>query len=437
MSMFRMVSKNRFSLQQTRFRMSVVLVLAAGAVLALAGGASEAAVTPSTSTVGQADDILIGAPLPLSGAGASFGQPYLKSMQMTVDAINGRGGIKSLGGAKLRLLVADDQGQAARSVQLLNQMAAQGVSAFIGPMLSATVIPSVNTFSRLQIPFVGPQLDNEVTDQGSRYAFRVSNRATGWAGNVFQFLRAKNKTAQIKSIGIVGINVPPGSSTTDVLEKGSKRLGWRTTKIDYDQRTTLDFSPIVARLRSANPDLVAGYQNPNDAILFAKAIGEQSWRPKHGFIWIVGGQQLPSFMRAVGSVANNWIVANYVGPIIKTKLASAPLRTMARRFEAQTGDPMTAISGAGPAIITTLAAGIQKAKSRDPRKIRDAIASLRWKNGRLAPWPFYSFAGGVRFIANGDNVAFRPTFTQLHATRGQTAVYPDDLATGKLVWPAR
>jgi branched-chain amino acid transport system substrate-binding protein len=436
MSMFRTVTNQGFLLQKRHFRLATV-VGATAATMLVAGGASQAAVEPLASQKQQVDDVLIGAPLPLSGAGASFGNPYLKSMQMTVDAINARGGIKSLGGAKLRLIVADDQGQAARSVQLLNQMAAQGVSAFIGPMLSATVIPSVNTFSRLQIPFVGPQLDNEVTDQGSRYTFRVANRASGWAANVFQFFRAKKITPQIKSIGIVGINVPPGSSTTAVLEKSSKRLGWNTTKIDYDQRTTLDFAPIVARLRSANPDIVAGYQNPNDAILFAKAIGEQSWRPKLGFIWIVGGQQLPSFMRSVGAVANNWIVANYVGPITQTKRASAALRNMARKFQAETGDPMTAISGAGPSTITVLAAGIQKAKSRDPQKIRDAIASLRWKNGRFAPWPFYSYAGGVRFIENGDNIAFRPTFTQLHATRGQTAVYPDDLATGKLVWPAR
>lgn len=406
-----------------------VAVALLGWTASQASGRSHAAAAPA--------DILIGAPLPLSGAGAAFGTTYLKSMQLTVDAINARGGISSLGGAKLRLLTADDQGNPARAIQLLNEMGSQGVSAFVGPMLSATVIPSVGTFSRLQIPFVGPQLDNAVTDQKSEYVFRVSNRATGWAANVFQFLRAVKLTPKIKSIGIVGINVPPGTSTTDVMAASARKLGWNVTKIDYDQRTTLDFAPIVSRLADANVDLIAGYQNPNDSILFAKAIGAQSWRPGSGFIWVIGGQQLPSFMTSVGSTANNWLVANYVGPITKQKGASAPLRALAKTYLNQTKADMTAIAGGGPSIITVLAAGILKAKSRNPQKIRDAIASLNWKSAKDAPFPYYSFAGGVKFIANGDNIRFRPTFTQLHATKGQTAVHPPSLATGKLVLPAR
>ncbi len=423
-----------------RGRHNLVAVVGVCALAAALIGwtASRASARPARTTGSAAPaDILIGAPLPLSGAGAAFGTTYLKSMQMTVDAINAGGGIKSLGGAKLRLLTADDQGNAARDVQLLNEMASQGVTAFVGPMLSATVIPSVSTFTRLQIPFVGPQLDNAVTDQGSRFVFRVSNRANGWAANVFQFLRAQKLTPKIKSIGVVGINVPPGTSTTDSIAASSKKLGWQVTKIDYDQRTTLDFAPIVQRLASANVDLIAGYQNPNDSILFAKAIGAQSWRPRLGFIWVIGGQQLPSFMTSVGSIANNWLVANYVGPIAKQQGASPQLRRLAAKFQEESNAEMTAIAGGGPSIITVLAAGIDKAKSRDPKKVRDAIAALNWKSAKDAPFPYYSFAGGVKFIANGDNIRFQPTFTQLNATKGQTAVYPPALATGKLVLPAR
>jgi branched-chain amino acid transport system substrate-binding protein len=421
---------------RTRRRLFPAVGLAAA--LALASSASLASARPlAGSTANAPADVLIGAPMPLSGAGAAFGTPYLKSLQMTVDAINARGGIKSLGGAKLRLVTADDQGDPARDVQLLNEMASQKVSAFAGPLLSATVIPSVSTFTRLQIPFVGPQLDNAVTDQGSKYVFRVANRATGWAANVYQFLRAQKLTPKIKSIGIVGINVPPGTSTTDVVAASAKKLGWQVTKIDYDQRTTLDFAPLVSRLASADVDLIVGYQNPNDSILFAKAIGAQSWRPGLGFVWVIGGQQLPSFMTSVGSVANNWLVANYVGPIAKQRGASAPLRKLAAQFQAETQAEMTAIAGGGPAIMTVIAAGIQNAKSRDPQKVRDAIAKIRWKSATDAPFPYYSFAGGVRFYSNGDNILFRPTFTQLNATKGQTAVYPPNLATGKLVLPAR
>ncbi len=62
---------------------------AAGIALALvAAVASVAAAAPTQRATRQANDILIGAPLPLSGLGQAFGQPYLKAMQLTVDAIN-------------------------------------------------------------------------------------------------------------------------------------------------------------------------------------------------------------------------------------------------------------------------------------------------------------------------------------------------------------
>jgi branched-chain amino acid transport system substrate-binding protein len=241
----------------------------------------------------------------------------------------------------------------------------------------------------------------------------------------------------VKKIGVVGINVPPGTSTTDVLAAGAKKLGWEITRIDYDQRTTLDFAPIVSRLASANVDLVTGYQNPNDAILFAKAVAQQSWRPKQGFVWVAGGHYLTSFAQSVGPAADRWLDASYSGPIAQQKAYSAALRTLAARFATQAEQPLLGLAGAGPAIITVLAAGLEKAKSTDPEKLRDALATVRFKSAKDAPFPYYSMAGGVRFNANGDNIAWRPTFVQLSSAGGQRAVFPTQVATGKLAWPAK
>jgi branched-chain amino acid transport system substrate-binding protein len=367
--------------------------------------------------------------------GAAFGGPYLESLQLTVDAINESGGIKSLGGAKLVLRAVDDGSDAARDAQLLQQLGADGVSAFVGPLLSATVINSVPVIARQEIPFVGPNLDNAVTDSGSPWVFRVVGRATDWGDQAFDWLEASldHQSATVEKLGIVGIDVPPGTSTTDVVEERAADLDWDVTRIDYDQKTTLDFAPIVSRLREADVDLVMGYQNPNDAVLFARAISQQDWRPENGFVWIAGGQYLTSFHEAVGTTAENWVVESYTGDVENSP--SEELQQLAADFTAKTGQPLRGLAGAGPAVITVLATAIERAASADPAAIRDALEDLKLESGADADFPYYSMAGGVEFDDNNDNSAWQGTFIQWRGDK-QVATFPEDVANGDLRWPA-
>ena len=65
-----------------------------------------ALVTCQTSVPAQ-ESIKIGVVMPLSGPNAQFGRNSLNGIQLALDDVNGAGGIKSLGGAKIELAVAD------------------------------------------------------------------------------------------------------------------------------------------------------------------------------------------------------------------------------------------------------------------------------------------------------------------------------------------
>jgi branched-chain amino acid transport system substrate-binding protein len=417
-----------------RFHRQMTIAIAAGATLALA--ACSTTPEPTTAPVETAPDVVIGAPLPLSGGGAAFGVPYLAALQATVDAINADGGIQSLGGAQLVLNAVDDGSDAARDALLIEQMAAEGVSVFAGPLLSATVINSVPVITRSEVPFVGPQLDNAVTEAQSPWIFRVSNRADAWGDQAFEYIKStlEEQGDEIDKIGIVGIDVPPGTSTTDRLLAGAEAEGWDPVRISYDQKTTLDFAPIVAQLAEADVDLITGYQNPNDAVLFAQAISKQDWRPSLGFVWIAGGQYLSSFKEATGDVAENWLDVSYGSDL--SNVSNEKLQAVASAFEDETGFPMVGLASSAPAIITVIAAAIEKAASADPAAIREALESLEWETAADAPFPYYSMAGGVKFNLRHDNTLWRGTIIQWQDGK-QVTVSPEDIATGDLVWPAR
>ena len=408
-------------------------VLAVG--LAGCAGADDSGGTDTGGSGEKVDEVVIGAPLPLTGTGGAFGVPYLAALQLTVDAINAKGGIKSLGGAKLRLEAVDDASDAARDAQLIQQLAAKDVSAFVGPLLSASVISSVPVITRSERPFVGPNLDNAVTDAGSPWIFRVAGRATTWGDQAFDWLDGtlKAESSTVRKIGIVGIDVPPGTSTTEIIEARAKGLGWEVVKINYDQRTTLDFAPIVSRLRDANVDIVMGYQNPNDAVLFAKAVSQQSWKPANGFVWIAGGQYLTSFKEAVGPIADSWVVESYAPELSASK--TPEIKELAAQFEAKVNQPLRGLAGAAPAIITVLAAAIEKAASADPTKIRDALKDLSFATPADAPFPYYSMAGGVEFDDKGDNTRWKGIIVQWEGDK-QISVSPEEVTDGQLAWPA-
>lgn len=420
------------SLTQRRWGMAAVASL-----LFLATAGCGSAQDDQESGEGAAvDEVVIGAPMPLTGLGAAFGVPFLSAMQLTVDRINQAGGIDCLDGADLRLEVVDTGSDSARAAQLLQQLAGEGVSAFVGPVLSATVIASVPVINRLEIPFLGANLDNAVTESGSPWVFRSVEPATAWADQHFDWLEQtlEEQDATVRKIGIVGIDAPPGTSTTDVIAARAEELGWEIVRINYDQQATLDFAPIVAELREEDVDIVAGYQNPNDAILFTQAVAAQEWQPEYGFAWIGGGYVLTSYKDAVGGAADNWVTTAHTRDVAASE--SPELMELAADFEAQEGEPLRGLAAVGPAIVTLLAAAIEEACSTDPAAIQEALRSLEFDSAEDLPYPYYTLAGGVAFDESGNNTAWQPVTIQWQGDQ-QVAVAPEAVVGGDLIWPLR
>src|SRR5215468_10646446 len=78
-------------------RFALALLIASGLALTIA---------PSRSFA-QPKDVTFALIVPLSGAWARVGELSRKGAELAVEDINKAGGIKALGGAKVRLVVAD------------------------------------------------------------------------------------------------------------------------------------------------------------------------------------------------------------------------------------------------------------------------------------------------------------------------------------------
>jgi branched-chain amino acid transport system substrate-binding protein len=402
-------------------------------VLAAACGSS------SSTTAGKAapKEVLIGAPLPLTGVGAGFGVPQLHAAEVETAYINAHGGIADLGGAKIKLVIADDQSNPSVATELLKRMAAEGVSAFIGPVLSSVLSVDLPVIQALHVPLFTPAAGDNVTDNNVGYIFRTIKRASGWVTDMTAYLKGleASNSAPIKRIAIVGVSLEPGPSVQDAFVAAAKANGWQT-QVDAYPETTADYSPLVAKLANFKPQVVVGYQDPNDAVLFAKAVAQQTWRPSLGFAWIFGGEDLNSFKTALGSSVDGWLVAAYTAGL-DTSRYPASVQQIAKEYQAQYGQPLNGNSGSLAAIVGIAADAVSAAHSTNPVKVAAAAKRLSIASSAASTYPFPQ-AGGVRFDANLDNEAFVPPIIQLEgpaSSATQVVVSPADLTTGKVDWP--
>ena len=405
------------------------------AVLVTACGASTAKSTPGSANPRQ---VLIGAPLSLTGVGAGFGVPQLHAAQAEVAAINAAGGIKDLGGAKLKLDVADDQSSPTVAETLLRQMAAQGASAFIGPVLSSVLTPDAPVIQELKVPLFTPAAGDAITDHNSGYIFRSIERASGFADSMASYLKSleASQHAPITRMAIVDVSLEPGPSVASAFEAAAKADGWHTQIDTYDE-TTADFSPMVGKIASFDPQVVVGYQDPNDAVLFAKAVVQQKWRPHDGFGWIFGGQDLNSFKASLGPSVNGWLDAAYTAGL-DSSTYPASVRAIAKKYMSQYNVPLNGNQGSLAAIVGLVADAVSAAHSTNPQQVAAAARELRITSSSGSVYPFPQ-SGGVKFDASQDNVGFIPPIIQLEgsaAEPAQVVVSPPALATGKVDWPA-
>lgn len=413
----------------------LVALIAVALGVSACGGSSSSSSSSSDGSGGggkKVDAIKIAVPMDLTGAGALFGKLYLNSMKWAAQQINDQGGIKSLGGAKLDLMVGDTESDPTRGVQLIREMNQKGAVVSIGPISSAVALGVKPTLTSLKMPFVMSTLEPAMTqgDTGGNM-FRITGPFNSWGEQTMDFLEKQSSEGKIKihKIGILTIEVPPGPALRKVLVERAKKAGWEVTDITYNPAETRDFSAIVAKLRDANVDVVTGLNYANDAILFGKAVALQSWRPSGGFVSVAGGQVQNEFRSALGNKARNWINATYGGP--DSKCAAA--KSYATAFQKEYGEPPVGVAWSGPAVVQVVASALEKAASTDRDKVREAIKSttLGFCQG------LYFMAGGVKFDEHGDNAGWVPTMIQHEGTGlKQVSVWPTDIAGQAPTWPA-
>ena len=101
----------------------------------------------------QTKSVRIGMIQPMSGSYAAYAQEGQPAFQYVIDKINAAGGVKSLGGAKIEVLLADDTSQPARTAAEARRLITEEKVALItGTILSGQMLALTPVLDELSIP---------------------------------------------------------------------------------------------------------------------------------------------------------------------------------------------------------------------------------------------------------------------------------------------
>src|SRR5512143_1832234 len=245
--------------------------------------------------------IKVGNILPLSGPSASVGLQNKQAQDMAVEEINAAGGIKSLGGAKIEMIYADSESKPEKAVaeaeRLINT---EKVNVLTGCWNSAVSYPVSAVAERYGIPFVVPvSVADKITEQGFKNVFRIAAKDSWWTRDQFAFLKdIQDETkVKVKKLAFVYENGEWGKGFAGGWAKLAKDGGYEVVLDEPYPSTTTDMSPIVQKIRRANPDVLMLVSNAADAILLTNTRAEYKVKPT-AIIASGGGHADPAFLEA-------------------------------------------------------------------------------------------------------------------------------------------
>ncbi len=138
--------------------------------------AGAAAVAMPSIGRSQQGDIVIGAPNSLTGGLGELGTRAAWGLQLATDQINRDGGIKSLGGAKLKLVIADTTSEnPTQAASLTRRMIDQeGAVVIAGATASAMTLAAQVEAEKSQVPLITNSYADGIVTRGYKYTFKLT-----------------------------------------------------------------------------------------------------------------------------------------------------------------------------------------------------------------------------------------------------------------------
>lgn len=367
--------------------------------------------------------IKLGVLFPYTGSAAAVAEDAQKGIEFAVAEINERGGIASMGGAKIELYYGDTQSnEEAAATEAERLITNIGVSALMGCYQSAITASVQTVCERYHVPLAITCSTGDILTEGSHpYSITVHEQNADTTKTHAKFIADMNEKnpGAIKTAAILYQNDDWGQSLSDGWYEELEAIGVDIVVDEVFAQDVTDLTTVVTKLIDKQPDVVLNACYFQSMVLLTQTFYGMGYAPK-AMLCSSSGETDNDFIPTVGNNADGFFTVSGWGEDI---LLSMPEKAwIGEKYqELYDGEHYTAESAAGWAATMVICEGLEAAGTDDSEALNTAIRAL--KIPRDAWWNIYPFE--LEFDAEtGKNFNAIPVMGQFQDTKIKL-IYPE------------
>lgn len=389
---------------------------------ALIGCASSSNNGGASASAGTKAPLVIGASVSLTGDFADAGKAVKAGYDLWAKTVNAKGGVL---GRTVQMKIVDDTSSPTQVVtNYQNLINKDKVDLVFGPFSSLLTVPASQVAKRYGYAFLEPAGGGpSVFAQKLDNLFFVQPAPVVKSGEVFaDWVTSLPDTARPKTAAYAELDDPFAAPIAETIRARFEAAGIRTVYKQVYPAETQDFSPIIAKVAAAKPDVLVSGTQVEDAYSQVKSLVQLKFSPK--FLFMSNGANSPlEFPSKVG--ANNVQGVMSAGDWFPTSTATGSADFVAAYVKEHGGSANTIDNSSAEAYACgqLVEAVAQKTGKIDNASLISALHSGTWSTllGDLS-WDATGAPNGSFNLIQWQNGKLIPVYPVAHAQA--TPLYP-------------
>jgi len=372
------------------------------------------AVLAATAAVVDAQGpIRIGASMSLTGTYAKLGKNQHEGCKLCERDLNAKGGVL---GRKVEIVVYDDQSMPATAVRLYEKLITEDkVDGVMGPYSSPVTEAAANVTEKYKKVMVSPlAATTSIFRKGRKYIFMVISPAEVYLEGLLDIAAKRG----LKTVAVINEDTLFSKAAAAGATDLAKKKGLQVVFTEAYPKGNTDFSALLTKVKSLNPDVIAAGTYFDDAVALTRQMRELNVNPK--MFGVTVGGDLPEFYDTLKQNAEYIYGSTQWEP----SLPYPGNKEFFDSYKKEFGHEPSYHSAAGYAGCLIYAEGVKRAGSLDADKVREALLKLDMK----------TMFGEYKVDQDGFQVAHKMVLFQWHEGKKFT-VWPDELAAAKPHFP--
>jgi branched-chain amino acid transport system substrate-binding protein len=342
----------------------------------------------------DSDTVKIGVFLPMTGGVASYGQ-------MEWAGIKTANELKPMVlGKKVELLLVDEKSdkiEAANAVSRLIKK--EKVVAIIGTATSGNTMAGASIAEEAKVPIISPTATDPRVTQNRKYVFRVCFidpfQGAVAAKYAFENLKAKRAALLIDQAQDYCVDL------ANFFKQDFVKMGGSIVSSTFCQSGDQDFTAQLSAIKASKPDILYLPNYYTEDALVCKQAAELGLKVP---ILSADGAQAPELISIGGKSVEGFI---FTGHFAKEGATTALAKQYIQAYESKNKTDASGFDALGADAYFVLVDAIERAKSTEGAKIREALASTK------------DFAGVSGVLSIGEDGNAKKGMVMLHVKEGK------------------